>query len=647
MYHFYPEFEKDGEFSPSSFVSGIRDRLQGFFQSREKKRADTRVEGFHTAKKKDWDQFLNHASRKSFVKQLGSDSRSDAKLVMHADNMNRLQTGKKIGTIQGGSKSYSIVKLRGKDRLGCTCNDWRYKRSVAKPGEVVDCKHIRQFKQMSKTAAYEEKVLTKEAGFWGDLTGKSVETAKQQYAADQARHTAAVGRQNERLRKNHLGADWALTTPLDQGAYWGDAGSRRTKRLARERMAIEDKTLFPALRPHGEHFFNPELNITSSFSGFKDFYKHQVPEDAWQEVAPAKAMQDRIATRGQQSSLRDVSHIRAAKRRAEAALGDLHRLKPSQEGIRAAERAQRRARLVAGTGVGAVALATGGLLAARRYAQSKQQASESGHVEDRVAQSSKTAAYEEGGSFTHDGQKYSLREAFRIARTKPTKQVDVDKLKWVLQYDRPDPKRLAAANLNAPVIVAPDRRGRPTVVDGLHRLSKAAQQGKKILPAKVLTLGELKKEAGHVEDRIAERAPGATYEVAKIRARIPMMNLRKGQTYHVPLKGGKGYAVIGDIGPKHVVKTVLGPNMKPPGERAKIARAPRDYSREYAQYHAKPEQVANRSMRNQARRKLGLKKGDPREADHKTPISKGGGNGSANLRAVSRLTNRTKFTDKK
>jgi uncharacterized protein YycO len=161
MYHFYPEFEKDGEFSPSSFVSGIRGRLQNFFQSREKKRAGARVESFHTAKKKDWDQFLNNASRKSFVKQLGSDSRSDAKLVMHADNMNRLQTGKKVGTVQSGSKSYSIVKLRGKDRLGCTCNDWRYKRSVAKPGEVVDCKHIRQFKQMNKTASYGE--LKKEA----------------------------------------------------------------------------------------------------------------------------------------------------------------------------------------------------------------------------------------------------------------------------------------------------------------------------------------------------------------------------------------------------------------------------------------------------------------------------------------------------
>ena len=76
----------------------------------------------------------------------------------------------------------------------------------------------------------------------------------------------------------------------------------------------------------------------------------------------------------------------------------------------------------------------------------------------------------------------------------------------------------------------------------------------------------------------------------------------------------------------------------------KDARAPRDYKREYAQYHAKPDQVENRSLRNQARRKLGLKKGDPREADHKTPLSKGGGNGHANLRAVSRTTNRTKFT---
>ena len=76
----------------------------------------------------------------------------------------------------------------------------------------------------------------------------------------------------------------------------------------------------------------------------------------------------------------------------------------------------------------------------------------------------------------------------------------------------------------------------------------------------------------------------------------------------------------------------------------KEARAPRDYKREYAQYHSKQEQIDRRSTRNKARRKLGLKKGDPREVDHKIPLSKGGGNGKGNLRAVSLVENRKKFT---
>ena len=70
--------------------------------------------------------------------------------------------------------------------------------------------------------------------------------------------------------------------------------------------------------------------------------------------------------------------------------------------------------------------------------------------------------------------------------------------------------------------------------------------------------------------------------------------------------------------------------------------AKRDYKKEYKQYHSKPEQVQNRSMRNQARAKLGLKKGDSREVDHKNPISKGGSNRRDNLRAVLRKTNRAK-----
>ena len=76
----------------------------------------------------------------------------------------------------------------------------------------------------------------------------------------------------------------------------------------------------------------------------------------------------------------------------------------------------------------------------------------------------------------------------------------------------------------------------------------------------------------------------------------------------------------------------------------KEARAPRDYKREYAQYHSKPSRVAERSQRNKARRKLGLEKGDPREVDHRNPISNGGSNARSNLRAVSLQANRKKFT---
>jgi superfamily II DNA or RNA helicase len=154
--HFYPEMDKEADLA--SLITPIRDRIQGFFQSREKKRATRRVEGFHNADEKDWDRFTDNASRKSFVKELQKDPRSDPKLLRYADSMNRLKTGTQLGEVQGARGSYKIVKLRGSDTLGCSCSDWRYKKSVALPGESTDCKHIKAFKaqgqqkQASKSA---------------------------------------------------------------------------------------------------------------------------------------------------------------------------------------------------------------------------------------------------------------------------------------------------------------------------------------------------------------------------------------------------------------------------------------------------------------------------------------------------------------
>ena len=74
----------------------------------------------------------------------------------------------------------------------------------------------------------------------------------------------------------------------------------------------------------------------------------------------------------------------------------------------------------------------------------------------------------------------------------------------------------------------------------------------------------------------------------------------------------------------------------------------RNYRREYDTYHAKKKQKKNRAKRNAARSKMAkagrVRKGDGREVDHKRPLSRGGGNGSSNLRVTSRRNNRRKGT---
>lgn len=71
-----------------------------------------------------------------------------------------------------------------------------------------------------------------------------------------------------------------------------------------------------------------------------------------------------------------------------------------------------------------------------------------------------------------------------------------------------------------------------------------------------------------------------------------------------------------------------------------MAKKARNYKREYQQFHGKPEQIENRSKRNQAARKK--KCGPGKEVDHKKPLSRGGTNAASNLRCVTRKKNRQK-----
>ena len=76
----------------------------------------------------------------------------------------------------------------------------------------------------------------------------------------------------------------------------------------------------------------------------------------------------------------------------------------------------------------------------------------------------------------------------------------------------------------------------------------------------------------------------------------------------------------------------------------------RDYKKEYADYHSKPEQKKNRAMRNTARATLTkegkVRKGDGMEVDHKNPLLKGGTNCRRNWKVVTKRANRKKGNKK-
>ena len=71
----------------------------------------------------------------------------------------------------------------------------------------------------------------------------------------------------------------------------------------------------------------------------------------------------------------------------------------------------------------------------------------------------------------------------------------------------------------------------------------------------------------------------------------------------------------------------------------------RDYKTEVAKYTSKPAVKKKRAEQNAARREMVREgrahKGDGKDVDHRTPLSKGGTNSTSNLRVVSQHTNRS------
>jgi hypothetical protein len=73
-------------------------------------------------------------------------------------------------------------------------------------------------------------------------------------------------------------------------------------------------------------------------------------------------------------------------------------------------------------------------------------------------------------------------------------------------------------------------------------------------------------------------------------------------------------------------------------------RTPTQQRRHTRGYNARPDQVANRSKQNQARRMLEkegvVQKGDGKDVHHKKPLDKGGTNARSNLTVTTPAKNR-------
>ena len=97
---------------------------------------------------------------------------------------------------------------------------------------------------------------------------------------------------------------------------------------------------------------------------------------------------------------------------------------------------------------------------------------------------------EPGSTFTHDKREYDLRAMLRRVGSKPTRNVKVRDLAWIMKYATPFAKRVRAADIAAPIIVT-RWKGKLVVLDGLHRLAKARNQGITVLPAKYASRADL------------------------------------------------------------------------------------------------------------------------------------------------------------
>ena len=131
-----------------SFLSRLGHFFTKAFYGKKMKDHQKSIDSLHEEESKEkWDSFADKTKDSSFVRAVKNDPRSDNKLKMHADRLNKLHNGTELASIRGSKgRAYSVIKLSD-GTFGCTCNDWRYKGSV---NPSYSCKHIKEYKMRSR-----------------------------------------------------------------------------------------------------------------------------------------------------------------------------------------------------------------------------------------------------------------------------------------------------------------------------------------------------------------------------------------------------------------------------------------------------------------------------------------------------------------
>lgn len=92
---------------------------------------------------------------------------------------------------------------------------------------------------------------------------------------------------------------------------------------------------------------------------------------------------------------------------------------------------------------------------------------------------------EETSTFGHEGKQYRLNILLRAVHRRRIHDIAIEKLIWIFDHCKPDPERVAVANLQFPILVHFDK-GRWVVVDGLHRLARAHAEQRLLMQTKVV-----------------------------------------------------------------------------------------------------------------------------------------------------------------